>query len=348
MHFAIYVLLFLELFTTDDRRWMSGVTAEKHSSMNSRDYYLKREHSLLKPYHSSGISIPHWDFSGSTLVTNNYVRLTPNLPGKNGSLWNNVPCFARDWELRVHFKIHGNHGNLYGDGIAIWYTDDPRATGPVFGGKDYFSGLGVFLDTYENHKHQHSHRHPYISAMVNNGTLHYNHDEDGTQTRVAGCSADIRGEDTQISIRYEQRRKLTVSTFTMSDAANDDKGSWRTCFSVDGVRLPTGYSFGVSAKTGDLSDNHDVIAIKMYELPSSLSGAAVVDEDLARVTPSAVISQAPPRTWQEDDDEHHSTGMSALKIFLLTLLAIIGVCLCIMACMVAIESKERNDRKRYY
>ena len=30
--------------------------------------------------------------------------------------------------------------------------------------------------------------------------------------------------------------------------------------------LPTGYYFGASATTGDLSDNHDIIAIKMYEL----------------------------------------------------------------------------------
>ena len=37
---------------------------------------------------------------------------------------------------------------------------------------------------------------------------------------------------------------------------------------MDGVQLPTGYFFGMSATTGDLSDNHDVIAVKMYELDS--------------------------------------------------------------------------------
>ena len=29
--------------------------------------------------------------------------------------------------------------------------------------------------------------------------------------------------------------------------------SWKLCFKVDGVHLPTGYYFGVSAATGDLS-----------------------------------------------------------------------------------------------
>ena len=36
-----------------------------------------------------------------------------------------------------------------------------------------------------------------------------------------------------------------------------------TYFAEDGIRLPTGYYFGVSATTGDLSDNHDVISLKV-------------------------------------------------------------------------------------
>lgn len=33
----------------------------------------------------------------------------------------------------------------------------------------------------------------------------------------------------------------------------DDKNEWRECIDVGGVRLPTGYFFGASAATGDLS-----------------------------------------------------------------------------------------------
>lgn len=32
------------------------------------------------------------------------------------------------------------------------------------------------------------HDHPYISAMVNNGSLHYDHDRDGTHSQVSGCT----------------------------------------------------------------------------------------------------------------------------------------------------------------
>lgn len=105
------------------------------------------------------------------------------------------------------------------------------------------------------------HQHPYISAMINNGSLSYDHDRDGTLTQVAGCEAKFRNVDydTHISIKY-LNEKLTVLT----DLEN--KHEWKTCFESPNVKLPTGYYFGASATTGDLSDNHDIISFKFYEL----------------------------------------------------------------------------------
>lgn len=99
--------------------------------------------------------------------------------------------------------------------------------------------------------------------MVNNGTLHYDHDRDGTHTQLAGCEAKFRNLDheTYIAIRYEND-KLSVSIDI------DNKSGWKPCFTVDGVKLPTGYFFGMSATTGDLSDSHDIISVKFYELDS--------------------------------------------------------------------------------
>ncbi len=35
------------------------------------------------------------------------------------------PCHLRDWELQVHFKVHGQgKKNLNGDGLAVWYTQE--------------------------------------------------------------------------------------------------------------------------------------------------------------------------------------------------------------------------------
>lgn len=33
----------------------------------------------------------------------------------------------------------------------------------------------------------------------------------------------------------------------------DDRNDWKECIDIGGVRLPTGYYFGASAATGDLS-----------------------------------------------------------------------------------------------
>ena len=56
------------------------------------------------------------------------------------------------------------------------------------------------------------HGHPYISAMVSNGSFHYDHDRDGTHTALDGCEAQFRQakHETFIAIRYE-RNRLMVS-----------------------------------------------------------------------------------------------------------------------------------------
>lgn len=87
----------------------------------------------------------------------------------------------------------------------MWYAKERMIVGNVFGSKDLFSGLAIIVDTYSNHNGPHNHQHPYISAMVNNGTLSYDHDRDGTHTQLAGCEAKFRKAefDTQLKIRYE-------------------------------------------------------------------------------------------------------------------------------------------------
>lgn len=50
--------------------------------------------------------------------------------------------------------------------------------------------------------------------MVNNGSLHYDHDRDGTHTQLAGCEAKFRNldHDSYVAIRYEDD-KLTGKIF---------------------------------------------------------------------------------------------------------------------------------------
>lgn len=63
---------------------------------------------------------------------------------------------TRNWEVNVQFKVHGKAKELFGDGLALWYSKDRMTTGPVFGSRDHFSGLAIILDTYSNHNGPHN------------------------------------------------------------------------------------------------------------------------------------------------------------------------------------------------
>ena len=102
------------------------------------------------------------------------------------------------------FRVHGKGKTLFGDGFAVWYTQDRMTAGPVFGSKNGFRGLGLFFDTYSNHHGEHNHAHPYLSGMVSNGTLLYDHDSDGTHTQLDGCHFPFRNA-----------REYLLSTTTM-------------------------------------------------------------------------------------------------------------------------------------
>lgn len=102
--------------------------------------------------------------------------------------------------------------------------------------------------------------------MVNNGTWTYDHDRDGTHTQLDGCEVRFRNVnyETHVRIRYEDD-VLSVSTDMDGDS------QWKNCFVVNNVELPTGYFFGVSATTGDLSDNHDILGFKFYDLDTNIT-----------------------------------------------------------------------------
>uniref|UniRef100_A0A6A7FUG1 VIP36-like protein n=3 Tax=Hirondellea gigas TaxID=1518452 RepID=A0A6A7FUG1_9CRUS len=299
--------------------------------------YMKREHSLIKPYQGTGTSVPYWDFLGSTMVTANYIRLTGDIQSLKGALWNKVPCRVRYWEVQIQFKVHGRGKELFGDGFAFWYVKDPMQSGHVFGSKDYFTGLVIVADTYSNHNSAHKHGHPYVSAMINNGTQHYDHDRDGTHTQLGGCQSKFRNldHDTHISIKYI-KDTLTVST------SIENTRVFKECFTVKGVQLPTGYYFGVSAATGDLADNHDIVSIKAYDLVS-LEGDEVL-EDRSQVVPAASFFE-PPRDHLDDPKP---SGLTMWKKIILLILGIGGICGAIFIGGLFYAKQKEQQRKRFY
>lgn len=236
----------------------------------------------------------------------------------------------------MEFRVSGKGKDLFGDGMAFWYVRQPLVSGPVFGNEELFSGLGVFLDTYANQNGAHSHGHPYISAMVNNGSNRYDHDRDGTHSELAGCESKFRGSehDTYLSIRYEGDT-LTVST----DISG--KNEWSECFKVSGVQLPTNYYIGVTAATGDLSDNHDVISIKTYEL--EVSGADQLQSDRSSIVPSALVHAA-----ARDHVHDPPPSSSVLRTFFIVIFSVIGLVMVAAVGYYFYQQNAGRKKNRFY
>jgi len=284
-----------------------------------------------------GAGSSYWDFGGNAMITGNHVRLTSEKPGENGYLWNNAPTEFKNWELHLQFRIKSAKSKkMGGDGIALWYTRDRMEKGNVFGAKNTFIGLGVFLDTFANDWNN-AHNFPHVSAMVSNGDLTYNHDKDGIDEAIGSCSANLRDQshETYLLVRYENR-KLTVKTDV------DDNVKWQNCFEVDGVNLPKGFYFGMSSATGDLFDNHDVISLKVYEIELSEADAAaeIEEDDKVGVATAKVDDDAvKPTSSSSRDQDGEGGGVFKYFLVLLALGLIIGV---------VIYFRQEDRSKRFY
>ncbi|XP_069028234.1 lectin, mannose-binding 2-like a [Embiotoca jacksoni] len=313
--------------------------------------FLKREYSLSKPYQGVGsYGSSHWELMGDAMVTTEQVRLTPDMQSRQGAVWSRIPCHLKDWEMQVHFKIHGQgKKNLNGDGMAIWYTKERMQKGPVFGNMDNFTGLGIFVDTYPNEeKHMEAQKKryaprtqrifPFVLAMVGNGSIGYDHERDGRSTELGGCNAMVRNlqHDTFLFIRYV-RRRLTV----MIDI--DGQHEWRDCLDLPGVRLPQGFYFGASAVTGDLSDNHDVISLKLYQLTVLRSQKEEEEEEEEdEITIPSVDNIELLRLGQSEEE------VSGIAIFFTVLFSMLGFIFLIVIGVVVYSHWKENRRKRFY
>jgi mannose-binding lectin 2 len=226
-----------------------------------------RTHSLSPPYLDSDFQSRWFDFGGDTIVrADKYIRLTADRPSQQGWIFSRVPLTATNWQIELEFGIHGE-GNLHGDGLAMWLTKQRATQGPVFGSTDRFEGLGIFIDTYKNNRPGVSF--PYVMAMMGDGSTTYDQAHDGKANELAGCSArGLRSAPvpTKLRLTYFQDKSLTL------DLQYKTEDSWTNCFTLNAdetnIAIPSVAYLGLSAETGELSDNHDIISLKAENLYS--------------------------------------------------------------------------------
>jgi len=207
-------------------------------------------HSLKGPF-----TLPFWSVQGEATITENYIRLAEDRQNKRGSLWNVVPNMFANWEIIFSFRIHGV-SNIGADGLAFWYTERIDKAGSLFGNDEFFKGIGVVIDTYDNDG---AGVHPYVMLLQNDGTKQFNHEhehgvhkEGGEGLEQGGCTMHVRNLEKPSTLRITYFNKRLTVEKSLEDSA------FSRCIDINNIDLPPGSYFGFTAATGQLADNHDI------------------------------------------------------------------------------------------
>ena len=145
---------------------------------------------------------------GTTVVNNNFIRITPDRQSKKGAVWSRKPTGVDDLNAILKFRISGQGKNFFGDGLAMWITDSSYYTeGDLHGSDEKFKGVGIIVDTFKNTERIASHRD--ITILVNDGKQTY---EMMTED-VQGCNINVRyhNDRADFSVMDASRIKVVIN-----------------------------------------------------------------------------------------------------------------------------------------
>eukprot|EP01113_Clastostelium_recurvatum_P008722 TRINITY_DN1413_c1_g2_i2.p1 TRINITY_DN1413_c1_g2~~TRINITY_DN1413_c1_g2_i2.p1 ORF type:complete len:609 (+),score=218.58 TRINITY_DN1413_c1_g2_i2:77-1903(+) len=264
------------------------VAGQEGGRLDSR-YSFKSPFTMVR----GGTGIPHWDFMGSSVVADDYIRPTPAIKSRSGAVWNTAPVTAKNWEAVIEFRIGGG-GKLGADGLALWYVEEPKTEGPVFGSKDMWRGLAILFDTFDNDQLKDN---PQITAIVNDGQRHFQSAEDGKNLQFGGCHSQFRNpyRNTKARIKYNNGL-LEVAVDTTAS------GRYDQCVPPTAIYVPPGYYFGMSSATGALMDNHDVYSFEFF----NLDPISTEDQQVNSQQPNQQQQQQEPNLQQQQQQQQQN------------------------------------------
>ncbi|CAI5736330.1 unnamed protein product [Hyaloperonospora brassicae] len=207
-------------------------------------------------------------YGGATEVKKNFIRLTTDRQSKRGHIWSKGSIDKDELATVIAYRIHGQGKKWFGDGIGLWFTQEPEwKNGDNHGFTDKFYGFGIILDTFRNVEHRGGHKD--VAIQVNDGqkVLDDFNDED-----KIGCDAAFRYHSNSASFDpvYSSSRirvKIKGKSLEVEVDANNS-GAWAECykgdlpFSDDWLRRAT---IGITASTGALADNHDILRVQSFD-----------------------------------------------------------------------------------
>lgn len=164
---ACWFLVVLGATTALAFPWSSSSNSQQDDTVQQApSAKLDYKMTVKKPYLYNG-SIPFWSSGGGTvlllcygydywirvltfvidlLMADDFIRLTPSVPGARGWIWAERPNTYAEWQAELTFRVSGSHMHG-GRGLAFWYTKEAMGDGPIFGARDNWDGLGIWLDS---------------------------------------------------------------------------------------------------------------------------------------------------------------------------------------------------------
>ena len=212
-------------------------------------------------------SLPNWRLTGSASLQENFLRLTNDRASKRAAAWSLSKTPLDDWSATLRFRVSGQGRRLFGDGLAFWFTTQAtHKDGPLHGFTDMFTGFGVVFDTFVNTEPGHVHKD--VQLVSSGGKAPRKLDDS-----PLGCDADFRyweGRDDWSVYNHSAARVRfsggKVSVWVDARAT----GNWVACITDAAVAAPegwwkgeTGAWMGLTATTGELADNHDILSLQV-------------------------------------------------------------------------------------
>lgn len=247
-------------------------------------------------------TVPFWEYGGNAIASSENVRIAPSLRSQKGAIWTKSKTNFERWEVDVVFRVSGR-GRIGADGLAFWYTAEKGDyTGDVFGSSDRWVGLGIFFDSFDN---DNKHNNPYISAVLNDGTKRFDHQNDGSTQLLSGCLRDFRNKPFPTRAKIEYYNNILTVLFHNGMTNNDQ--DYEMCFRAENVVLPKNGHFGLSAATGGLADDHDVFHFLTTSLhiPGQVTEDVPTDQDQAKLTQEFQDYQKKLEQQKEDYRKEH-------------------------------------------
>ncbi|KAF9273366.1 hypothetical protein BGZ68_001574 [Mortierella alpina] len=259
----------------------------------SRRYDYKQ--SLKKPFMYNG-DIPYWGQHGNSFVALDFVRLAPSVPGLKGSVWRSSPNEYKEWEVEFSFKAFGQ-GRVGGKGLAFWYTQERAIEGPVFGSKDMWKGLGVFMDTSDPANQRSN---SVIYGIMNDGTKKFPANPTANTNSFGGCLRDYKNSPVPVVVRVS----YIGGTLKVSVDTHSKGKKLVTCFEQKDLQLPIGYHFGFSAEAAANGnpDDHDLYTFEVYEVnppPKSMKPLRPHEEAMIKQGKEAKVDEKDKEAYDE-------------------------------------------------